>query len=203
MENNYDIVIGFLQNEFSHIKNIAAVYLYGSVARGDFSARHSDMDIVVFLKKRTRALEENINKKIIPLGLKYGVKIHAEYIGKIKEEDRSLLRKILEEGKQIYAADSFFIEGKNLGLRQFLIYSYSLVGNARKSHFSKIMHGRKSWYFNKGKKIIKQYNGIIDNKDIFEAGRGAIMVAKERQKDVLRLFQEYKVEFVLKKIVYG
>lgn len=205
MKNKFEAAIELLQNIFPQIKEIVAVYVFGSVAREDYSLRHSDLDLFIILKKeRNKRLEEKMTNMFVPIGLRCGVRIQIEYMGKtIKEEDHSLLRKMIEEGKPIYASGSFVIDGMQLGLRQFLLYSYSLKNNKKKSYFSKILHGRKSWYYAKGKKIVKEYRGIIDNRDIIEMGRGAIMVAKEKQKDILHLFQEFQVEFHLKKIVYA
>lgn len=205
MKNKFELTIELLQNTFLQIKEIVIVYAYGSVARGDYSLRHSDLDLFIILKKeRNKRLEEKMTNILIPIGLRFGVQIQIEYMGKIiKEEDHSLLRKMIEEGKPIYASGSFVIDGLQLGLRQFLIYSYSLKNNKKKSYFSKILHGRKSWYYTKGKKIVKEYQGIIDDRDIIEMGRGTIMIAKEKQKDILHLFQEFEVDFHLKKIVYA
>ena len=49
---------------FPKIKEILIVILYGSVARGDFSRRHSDLDLLIVLnQKKTRSRVEDKIKK--------------------------------------------------------------------------------------------------------------------------------------------
>lgn len=204
-KNKFDLTLSDLQEKFSFHKEIEVVYLYGSVARGDYSLRHSDLDLLVVLScTANKKIEEKIRNMFIPLGLQNGVKVQIEFVGKkIIQEDHSLLRKVIEEGKVLYAKGTVVFDHLQLGLRQFLVYSYSLMKSTQKSYFSKVLHGRKSWYYNHGKKVVKEYPGIIDNKDIFELGRGALLVAKERQKDMLRVFEQFGVVYEIKRIVYG
>lgn len=205
-KNKFDITLSLLQEKFSAHKEIEVVYLYGSVARGDYSLRHSDLDLLIVLScDSNKKIEEKIRNLFIPLGLQNGVKIQIEFVGKkITEEDHSLLRKVIEEGKVLYAKGTVVFDHLQLGLRQFIVYSYSLKKSAQKSYFSKVLHGRKSWYYDNGKKkIVKEYPGIIDNKDIFELGRGALLVAKERQQDMIRVFEQFGVVYEIKRIVYG
>ena len=204
-QDSFEKTLTCLQEIVFQLKEINAVYLFGSVARGDYSIRHSDLDLFIFLKhERNKKIEEKISRLLIPVGLQFGVKIHIEFQGKtIQKEDHSLLRKIIEEGKPIYAAGNFIIDGMQLGLRQFIIYSYSLKNSKQKSYFSKVLHGRKSWYYNHGKKTVKEYNGIIDTVSIIDIGKGALMVAKERQKDIILVFERFGVLYTIKRIVYG
>ncbi|MEK6921615.1 MAG: nucleotidyltransferase domain-containing protein [Nanoarchaeota archaeon] len=208
IKNKFDITLSALQEKFSFHKEIKVVYLYGSVARGDYSLRHSDLDLLVVLScNSNKKIEEKIENTLVPLGLKESVKIQIEFVGKnITEEDHSLLRKVIEEGKVLYARGTIVFDHLQLGLHQFIVYSYSLKQSTQKSYFSKVLHGRKSWYYDgkkKGKKVIKEYPGIIDNNSIFELGRGALLVSKERQKDILRVFEQFGVVYEIKRIVYG
>ncbi len=204
-QNKFEACLSLLHEIFPVIKEIQVVYLFGSVARGDYSLRHSDLDVLILLScKRSKNVEEKIQNVLIPVGLENGVKIQIEFVGKdITSEDHSLLKKIIEEGRVLYARGTVVFDSKQLGLRQFIIYSYSLKKSTQKSYFSKVLHGRKSWYYNKEKKIVKEYPGIIDNNTIFDLGRGALLVAKEKQKDVLRVFKNFGVEYEIKRIVYG
>ncbi|MBI5073361.1 nucleotidyltransferase domain-containing protein [Candidatus Woesearchaeota archaeon] len=204
-KNKFDNTLSLLLEKFPVHKEIEVVYLYGSVARGDYSLRHSDLDLLVVLSCNiNKKIEENIENALVPLGLKNCVKIQIEMVWKkITEEDHSLLRKVIEEGKVLYAKGIVVFDHLQLGLRQFIVYSYSLEKSAQKSYFSKVLHGRKSWYYDGKKKIVKEYPGIIDNDTIIELGRGALLVAKERQKDILHVFEQFGVVYEIKRIVYG
>ena len=205
MKNKYDLVIGELITRFSDIKKILAVYIYGSVARGDFSLRHSDLDLFIIINEKypSKILIEKINNKVIAFGLKFGGKIHPEYQGLIiSKEDNTLVRKIIEEGKIIYSAGVFNFMNKQIGLKQYIIYEFFSDKSKRKSYFSKILHGKKSWYYKGNEKIVKEYPGIVDNKDIINVGRGALLVIKEKQKIIENLFKEFKIDYKIKRIVY-
>ncbi|MEK6867917.1 MAG: nucleotidyltransferase domain-containing protein, partial [Nanoarchaeota archaeon] len=128
IKNKFDITLSALQEKFSFHKEIKVVYLYGSVARGDYSLRHSDLDLLVVLScNSNKKIEEKIENTLVPLGLKESVKIQIEFVGKnITEEDHSLLRKVIEEGKVLYARGTIVFDHLQLGLHQFIVYSYSL-----------------------------------------------------------------------------
>lgn len=207
MTNKYESTIDALKIEvFPKIKELLVVFVYGSVSRGDFSLRHSDLDLFIVIKKRkpSESCTEKINQLMFSVGSKYGVKIHAEYQGlNIRYDDRTLVEKMIEEGKIIYSKGVFTFDYKQIGLKQFLIYEFNLKKSARKTMFSKTLHGRSSWYLKNGKKITKTYSGIIDGENIIELGKGALMVIKDKEKELKAMFNNFEVEYKLKKIVYG
>lgn len=207
MENKYTKTINYLAAEiFPKIKEVLVVFLYGSVARGDFSLRHSDLDLFVVLKKKkiNDKIKEKINSLIIPAENREGVRIHIEYQSlEIRHEDQSLVRKMIEEGKIIYSTGVFSFGAELVGLKTYAIYDFSLKEAKNKTMFSKTLHGRKSWYFKNKKKILKEYKGIIDGQKIIELGKGTLMVQKDKEKDLKQVFDNFNVEYHLKKIIYG
>lgn len=204
--NKFEETLNELKKEFTGEKSILIVYLYGSVARGDFSERHSDMDLLIILNKKI-ANEKNrdkIENNIIPIGIRHGVKIHSEYQGtEIRKEDQTLIAKMIEEGKIIYSAGVFNFSYQQIGLRQYIVYSYSLKNLKDKSLFSKALHGRKSWYHKGKEKITKEYKGIADKESIISLGRGYLMAAKERQKDIEGLFKRFGVDYSIERVIYS
>ncbi|MBS3122278.1 nucleotidyltransferase domain-containing protein [Candidatus Woesearchaeota archaeon] len=204
--NKFEKTLSKLKQEFSKEKEILVVYVYGSVARGDYSERHSDLDLFIVLNKKKvpASLKEKINNLIIPIGIANSVKIHLEYQGlEIRTDDQTLIAKMIEEGKIIFSRGVFNFSYQQLGLKQYIIYSYSLKDSKNKTMFSKALHGRKSWYYSGKKKIVKEYSGVADNDEIILLGKGAIMVLKKRQKDVENLFKLYDVSYNITRIVYG
>jgi len=206
MENKYSLVIGELIKEFSNIDKVLVVYIYGSVARGDFSLRHSDLDLFIVINEKhpPKALKQKINNKIIPIGLKFGARVHPEYQGLIiSKEDYTLIKKMIEEGKIIYSAGIFNLMNNQIGLKQYIIYEFSSDKSKRKSYFSKILHGKRSWYYKGKEKITKEYPGIIDNESIISLGRGALLVIKEKQKIIEELFKEFEIDYKIKRVIYA
>ncbi len=204
--NKFEITLRKLQELFPEIRQVLMVFLFGSVARGDFSLRHSDLDLFVILKKKviTEEIKEKLDKIILPVGDREGVKIQTEYQGlTILHEDRTLIRKMIEEGKIIYSTGVFTFDYQQVGLQQYAIYSFSLKNALNPTMFSKVLHGRKSWYRKGKERVIREYIGIIDGKEVIELGRGAIMVLKSREKDLKHIFEQFKTEYKLIKIVYA
>jgi len=205
--NKYELTIKELvESAFPKIKEILVVFLYGSVSRGDFSLRHSDLDLFIVLKKKkiTEAMKEKYDDIIIPKGYKYGAKIHPEYQSvDITYEDQTLVQKIIEEGKIIYSTGVFSFNHQLMGLKQYIIYDFSLKDAENKTMFSKVLHGRKSWYFRNKEKVVKEYKGLIDKKNIIELGKGTLMVSKEKQKDLVQVFESFKVKYEFKRMVYA
>ena len=204
--NKFDETISALKGELSKENDILVVYLYGSVARGDFSERHSDMDLFIVLNKRNvlERAKEKINSRIMPIGLRYGVKIHPEYQGtEIRKQDQSLIEKMIEEGKIIYSAGIFNWSYHQIGLKQYIVYLYSLKDSKNKTLFSKALHGRKSWYYKGKEKVVKEYKGIADKESIILLGKGSLMIAKDRQKDMENLFKRFNIIYYIERVVYG
>jgi len=204
--NKFEITIRKLQENFPKISEILVVFLFGSVARGDFSLRHSDLDLFMVLKKKKieEELKEKLDSLILPIGLREGVKIQTEYQGlEIAYEDRTLIRKMVEEGKIIYSAGVFTFDYQQVGLQQYIIYDFRLKKAVNPTMFSKVLHGRKSWYWKGKEKIVKEYPGLLDGKEIMELGKGVIMILKEREKDLKHIFEQFKVDYKLRKIVYA
>jgi len=202
----FDATLDELKTKFSEIKNILVVFVYGSVARGDHSERHSDLDLFIIINKKKvdEKLKDKINHLLWPVGSKNGVKVHIEYQGLvIDDEDKSLVEKMIEEGKVVYSSGVFVFDGKQIGLKQYIIYSMKAQDNNTKTRLSQILHGRKSWYYNGKKKIVKEYDGLIDNEDIIDVGKGSLMVVNDKRKDIEKMFNDLRVEFKIIKIVYG
>ena len=206
MTADFESAIDEIKTAFSYFKEVLIVILYGSVARGDFSRRHSDLDLFVIInnKKVDAKLKKKIDEKIASICFKHSVRAHLEFQGSmIKEDDRTLIRKLVEEGRIIFSSGIFMIDNELMGLKQYLLYAFSTKNSKKRTLFSKTLHGKKSWYYKEGEKILKEYPGIIDNKSIFFAGRGGLLVSKEKQKNIEGTFNHFNVDYKIIKIVYA
>jgi len=203
---DFESAIDEIKIAFSYFKEVLIVVLYGSVARGDFSRRHSDLDLFVVVNKKKvgDGLKKKIEEKITKICIKHAVRAHLEFQGtSVKNEDRTLIEKMIEEGKIIYSSGVWFFNNKSIGLKQYIVYSFSTKNSDKRTLFSKALHGKKSWYYKGRKKIMKEYPGIADNENILLVGKGGLLVSKEKQKDIEGAFQRFNVDYKIKKIVYG
>ena len=181
-----------IKKRLKNINEIFAVILYGSVARGDYSIRHSDIDILVVLGD-VKA-KSNIDKIINDISIKYRVNVHPEYQSiDVKHEDQTLLCKMFEEGRILFNKGIWFMKKENLGLGTFRLYRFdtSSVDKVSRVMFSRALHGRKG------------FNGLIDNVFVIDSGKGGLLVKKDRFKDIEEFFDRFKVKHRVVKTLYG
>jgi len=206
MKANFESAINDIKIAFSQFKEVLVVILYGSVARGDFSRRHSDLDLFVVINKKkvNEKIKKKIDEKISQICFRHAVKAHLEFQStEIRMDDRTLIEKMIEEGKVIYSSGTWFFNNKMIGLKQYILYSFSAKNSNKRTLFSKTLHGKKSWYYKGKKKIVKEYPGIIDNENIILISRGGLLISKEKQKDIEFTFQKFNIDYKIKKIVYA
>ncbi len=177
-------LIDLLKEKLFPVEEINAAVLFGSFARGDYSVRHSDIDIMIFLdlEKEDEHLEEYVRKKVISLNLGKDVGIHVLFqYKKINEEDRSLMLTISREGKVLFTKKMIFIGTEILGLKPYLLIKFETADTDPliKNKLQRFLHG----YTING----KYYEGIINNENVLQAGKGAI-IAVENISDKIFLF---------------
>lgn len=191
----FESLINSLKKELPKIKEINAVILFGSFARGDYSFRHSDIDVMIFLDRTEKdiKLEGKIRKKIIDLNLGKELNIHPIFqYRKLEEEDKSLMLTIAKEGKVIFAKKSLIISGNLLGLKEYFLIKFDTakLEPVVKNKLQRFLYG----YTIKGKK----YHGIVDGETVLSAGKGAIIVPQEKLKKVLLFVYNIGVKAVQK-----
>lgn len=173
------------------IKGVFAVVLYGSVARGDYSLRHSDIDILVVLSSDVKG---KVDRLVNDINMKYRVKIHPEYQSVVvRNEDQTLLCKMFEEGRVIFSKGFWFMDKKTLGLGAFRLYRFNTSSLDRVSRvmLSRALHGRKG------------LNGLIDDINVIDSGKGGLLVRKNMFKDIESFFERFKVKYKIVKTFYG
>ena len=206
MKADFESAIEDVKIAFSYFREVLIVILYGSVARGDFSRKHSDLDLFVVINKKRvdDKLKKKIDEKISSICFKHSVRAHLEFQSTfIRDEDKTLVGKMIEEGKVIYSSGVWFFNDQLIGLKQYILYSFSTKNSDKGTLFSKTLHGKRSWYYKGKKKIVKEYPGIIDNENIILIGKGGLLVSKEKQKDIEGSFQKFNIDYKIKKIVYA
>lgn len=198
----FQISVKEIKIELKQFKEIKRAVLYGSVARGDYSLRHSDLDLFIFLfqKKPLEKTKNKIFKILNKIGLKNGIKIQPEFQGEeIEEKDHTLLVKLIEEGKVII--DNEKEEKPFFGLKSYYIYEYNASKSPQPSLFSKILNGKKVSYFKEGRKVTKYYKGLVDGRRIIKIG-DALIVEKKEDPYIKILFNRFKIDATFKKLVF-
>lgn len=188
-------------------KKVSAIILFGSMARGDFSPLHSDIDLFVVIDstKEVPLLEKDLSLKAIESGNKYKTTLHLtfQYL-KAKREDQSLLRKLAGEGKVLYSKDLLIVSKELLGLKPFelIIFDTKEASQLQRTKFSRFLHGATLWYKKGEEKVIKEYKGIADNKSVFEAGKGALLISVDKVEKFQELAEEMGIKVKSKGLFY-
>ncbi len=177
------------------MKEIEAVVLFGSFAREDYSLRHSDLDLMIFLDRldRDSALEQQIKKKMITLGLGKEISPHVLFqCKKLREEDNSLLVTIAREGQVLFTKKTIIISKNIVGLLPYNLVRFDTTGcrSVVKNRLQRFLYG---YTMNK-----KRYQGIIDEEKVFSAGKSAILAPEELQKKILLFAQKIGVRVEIK-----
>jgi predicted nucleotidyltransferase len=199
IKRQFEDITNALKKELPKINEINALVLFGSFARGDYSIKHSDADIMVFVDntEKERKLEEKIRKKIINLSLGKELSIHTIFqYRKLDEEDKSLMLTIANEGQVLFAKKTLIISNNILGLKSHFLIKFDTtnVKPVTKNKLQRFLHG----YLIKG----KRYKGIVDGEKVLNAGKGAIIVSQEILKKVLLFSQSIGVTAIQKAKFY-
>lgn len=179
--NKIEEAVDEIKKRLSKIKSVFAVILYGSVARGDYSVRHSDIDILI--------IGLNVDKIIDEINIKFRVNIHAEYQDfPVKGEDQTLLCKMFEEGKVLFSKGLLFIDKNALGLTAFRLYRFdtSPLDMVNRVIMSRALHSY-----------------VIDDVSVVSSGRGGLLVRKDKFKDIVSFFDRFKVKYKVVRTLYG
>lgn len=192
---SHELFLDLLKKELPKIKEINAAVLFGSFARGDYSLRHSDVDIMIFLDKEEKdaAMEEQIKRKIIALSIDKELSPHIIFqYQKVEEEDKSLMVTIAREGKVLFARKTIVISQNQAGLVSYYLIRFDTAGckAVSKNKLQRFLYG----YIIKG----KRYPGLIDEQKILSAGKGAIMVPEEIQQKVVHFAHTLRVKTINK-----
>jgi len=173
LEKQANLIISSLRKELQKIKEINSVVLFGSFARGDYSLKSSDIDIMVFLDREQKdaKIEAKVLNEVIKINLDKEITIHTLFqYKKIEDEDKSLMLTISTEGKVLFARKSIVISQNLLGLKDYYLIHFDTTNTSQvtKNKLQRFLYGYKV--------KDKKYNGIIDGETVFCAGRSAVLI---------------------------
>ena len=194
-----DELLASLKEELAKIKKINAVVLFGSFSRGDYSLRHSDIDIMIFLDetKKSADLEEKIRTIVIKRNIGVGISVHTLFqYRKVEEEDKSLMRTIAKEGKVLFARKTLVLSQNLLGIKPYVLLRFDTTSKQSivKNKLQRFLYGYKAGG--------KQYKGIVDSETVIAAGQGAILVPEEMREKIMLFAKQIGVTVLQKAKLY-
>jgi len=178
-----------IAKELSKIKDVKAVILYGSLARGEFTSR-SDIDL--FILTTDDKTQKEVQDKVIELESEIGRNIQPTIrtVAELQKTDTGLLQNIFQEGKILYLREPSDIPSALL-LQQkpYLIYSFQIssLKQKDKARFNRQLYEqtRKGY----------RYKGLLQEIGGQKLSSGCVMISYEQRERIERLFKKFRVKF--------
>jgi predicted nucleotidyltransferase len=178
-----------IAKELSKIKDVKAVILYGSLARGEFTSR-SDIDL--FILTTDNKTQKEVQDKVIELESEIGRNIQPTIrtVAELQKTDTGLLQNIFQEGKILYLREPSDIPSALL-LQQkpYLIYSFQISNLTQKdkARFNRQLYEqtRKGY----------RYKGLLQEIGGQKLSSGCVMISYEQRERIERLFKKFRVKF--------
>ncbi|MCM8777960.1 MAG: nucleotidyltransferase domain-containing protein [Candidatus Omnitrophica bacterium] len=176
-------------DELSKLKDIKAVILYGSFARGENTPR-SDIDLFIItddenakgvIEEKIISLETSVKRNIQPT-----IRIEKE----LKKTDTGLLQNIFQEGLILYMREPVTLSAILL-LKQkpYVIYTFQLnnLSQRDKARFNRQLYEQKIGKY--------QYRGLLNKIGGKKLSDGCIMLPYSEKIKIEKLFKKFKITF--------
>ncbi len=178
--------------ELSKIDDLKAIILYGSMARGDYTAK-SDIDLLILTTKSETSFE--IQDRVISLELEKNIQPTIRTLNELKQTDSGLVQNILLEGKILYLEEPIDIDARLLlELNPNIISSFNLshLDQKTKAKFNRELYQRKSKKYD--------YEGILRKIGGRKISSGCILFANDKKKTIDKFFKKYKIDAEMIKV---
>lgn len=175
--------------ELSTLKDIKAIILYGSFARGEYSSR-SDIDLFILTTKKQT--QKEVEEKIIKLESDVGRNIQptVRTITELQKTDTGLLQNIFQEGKIIYLKETTEIPvAILLQQKPYLIYLFHINSLSQKDKVKFNRHlytqTRKGY----------EYKGLLQKIAGQKLSAGCVMIPYNKKRIIENFLKRFKVKY--------
>lgn len=171
----------------SAIKDLKAVILYGSFARGDYGPR-SDVDLMLITTKKETI--EELQDAIISLEIGRSVQPVIRTEKELSETDSGLLQNLFLEGKILFLRGPLDLDvSALLQLKPSLVYTFDLgnLDQKAKAKFNRAFYPRMRENYN--------YPGVLAELQGKKLASGCVMAPFSQKKAIEKFFKSQKVKF--------
>ena len=183
-------VIVTLKERLSEVADIGAVIIFGSIVRGDASAK-SDIDIMIVPMKDSdhKLLNEEVARILRSIETAHGLQINFSPIIYTGEEDSYFLWEAVKDGSVLFARPEMVVSpAANLVPYALISYSFSGLSTQIKKKAQRFLFESK-------------YGANIDmNNRMVYIAPGVILIALEKSKDIISFFESNRVNYTLAKL---
>lgn len=174
-------------SRLSTIKDLKAIILYGSFARGDYGPR-SDIDLMLITTKKETM--EELQDEIIALELERSIQPVIRTEKELAETDTGLLQNLFLEGKLLFLREPLDINvSALLHLKPFLIYTFDLgnLDQKTKAKFNRAFYPRMRENYH--------YPGVLTELKGEKLASSCVMVPFSKKNAIEKFFKSQKVKF--------
>jgi predicted nucleotidyltransferase len=172
-----------LTETVSSIREVVAIILFGSVARGDYD-EYSDYDLLVVFRDR-EGMWRRWDKLFQNVG-RLGLLVHLipKSMDEFAESEPTFLREVLKHGVVLYSKYPFQSFLSPLRLERMVLAAYSMrrLGQKDKMRLVYRLYGRKG------------SNGLVKRLGGLKIAEGCILIPEDASDALLKALTEYGVE---------
>jgi predicted nucleotidyltransferase len=175
-------------NEIVDTEVVAAVVLFGSYARGDYT-EGSDIDLLVLF--REKADLERKSKEIYGIAARSSLFFQVICMTLEELESSTLLESVLRDGKILFSSQ----EARKLltpVYKPYALVTYSTASLNAKQRvvFSQKLEGRRQKKY--------KYEGLIQKLGGYKVGKGVLMVPSANLKALTDRFERSKIDYTVR-----
>ena len=183
-------VIVALKERFSEVTDIGAVILFGSIVRGDATSK-SDIDIMIVPMEDAdiQMLNKEVSRILRSVETAHGLQINFSPIIYKGDEDSYFLWEVVKDGSVLFVRPEMVVSPiANMSPHALISYSFSGLNDQTKKKIQRFLFESKH-----GANIDKK------NKMVYIAP-GVILIALEKSKEIILLFESNNVNYTLVKL---
>lgn len=182
-------ILNKIIDRLSEIKEVKAIILYGSFARGEFGSR-SDIDLFILTSKD---IKDKVEEKVIELEnqIHRSIQPTLRTVKQLKATDSGLLQSIFQEGKILFLREYFdFPVSSLLEQKPFVIYKFDIshLKQNKKAQVNRKFYGYKDKGYN--------YEGLIHKVGGSKLSSGCVIVPFSHDKKRIEdFFKKNRIRF--------
>ena len=190
-------ILKTITRELSGLKEVLAIILYGSYARGDYGAK-SDVDL--FIVVENSADKEKIEDAIIQLENKISKSIQPTIRKRkeLNETDSGLLQNIFQEGKLLYLKEPLeIVSALLLKQKPFVLFTFELknLSQKEKAKFNRKLYPHAIQGY--------KYQGLLQKIGGEKKGIDLIIERVESEIFDQRVYEEHDFDLALVSFAFG
>jgi predicted nucleotidyltransferase len=194
-----DLIFKFARH--ASVNEVAYIFLFGSVAKGDADKR-SDIDILVVLDTFEKDFEDmeaktKISELALTLEKEYDRGIQVVFTNKNYEGlDEHFIEEVMKEGVLLYAkSPSVIVNGLQLEHYVMIMFSLENLNPRDKMKVKRILYGHKTRKVVKGKSYESVKTGIVQSLLGLRIGPGAVLLPQKKASVIENELKKLKLTF--------